>query len=111
MGSTIATYPWTTIAVTWVCVAISTLGLLNVNYAAQGFLLSVREDSRLAKDTDWYLNTSGIIIRDEEILLQAPNVLDPTVLHQAAILTNEIMNLTVDSEDYTGIKWQDFCVK
>jgi hypothetical protein len=93
------------------CLALTTFGLVNLDFAAQYFLMAVGPDSRLAKDTEWFLNTSGQIIRDEEILIRAPNVLDPKVLLRVAQLTHEIMNLTVDDGAFRDIRWRDFCIK
>jgi hypothetical protein len=74
-------------------------------------MTSVRQDSKLAKDTEWFMNTSGQIIRDEEIIIRAPNVLDPKVLYRVVLLTHEIMNLTVNHGPITDIMWRDFCIK
>jgi hypothetical protein len=68
-------------------------------------------DSKLVYDTNWFFKSFQEIVRQETVIIKAPNVLAPSVLKKVAVISNEIMKLSVQNDKNLTIGWNDVCFK
>lgn len=110
LGSAVATYPWWTIVLCWLTVALSSLGLLNFHQESHPLKLWVPGDSQFIKDTEWLVNSFKTIHRAQYILATAPNVLDPSVLAELSRINHVVDNIKAPSDKEENT-WNDVCFK
>jgi Niemann-Pick C1 protein len=70
----------------------------------------VPQNSKLLHDTNRFLNSFDEMVRQQTVIIEADNVLAPSVLAKVALITNAFMNFTVTSGNRT-VGWDDVCFK
>jgi predicted RND superfamily exporter protein len=110
LGSTVAQHPWRTVSITWLSVALISLGLFSLQLESHTLKTLLPADYKFVKDTDWFLNNFDELIRTENVIVQAPNVLEPEVLRKIAKITLAVQSLAVRMANET-VNWPDVCLK
>jgi predicted RND superfamily exporter protein len=110
LGSTVAQHPWRTIFIAWLSVACISLGLFHIRLESHTLKTLLPTDYKFVRDTDWFLNNFNELIRTENVIIQAPNVLEPEVLRKIMEITSAVESLAVRKDNET-VKWSDVCLK
>lgn len=110
LGVLVAVHPWRTVALSWIFVAISSLGLLTFYQEQHPLKLWVPTDSDFARDTNWLFDKFHIGYRPQYILATAPNVLDPSVLTELAKINKKIEDIEAEVDNKI-LTWTDICFK
>lgn len=66
----------------WMLMSICCIGLMFFNIEKDPMKLWIPQDSRYILDTEWIMQTFQTGYREQSILITAPDVLRPEVLHQ-----------------------------
>lgn len=105
-GALVARRPYTVICLCLLITATSCLGLLKFREEREMVNLWVEPTSRFRQENSWVQENFPRQLRIHQVMFEAENVLEPSVLREMARIRRAIMDLAVG-----GISWQDVCLR
>lgn len=106
-----ALHPWKTIICSLIVTALCSIGLLRFHNEKDLLMLYVPKSHSFYTDTQWLINKYGVFEREENVLVEAPNVLTPDALMQLLEIHNEVMAIETFDSDGKLVRFTDLCYK
>lgn len=87
------------------------LGLIRFHNEKDLLLLYVPRDHPFYTDTQWLIQRYGLFEREQNVLIESPDVLDPHVIHQLLDIHNDLMSIDGIDSDGNRVQFKDLCYK
>ncbi|XP_053603222.1 NPC intracellular cholesterol transporter 1 homolog 1b-like [Plodia interpunctella] len=110
LGVSVARHPWRTIALSWLFILLSSIGLIKFHIEKNPMNLWVPPDSDFFYDTHWYMNKFETNFRLQKIIITADDVLQPKVLSAISDISEKISSIQVLYEN-KAYSIKDLCFK
>ncbi|XP_039299028.1 NPC intracellular cholesterol transporter 1 homolog 1b [Nilaparvata lugens] len=102
-GVLIGNHPWRFIALSICLAMLCCLGLLKFRQEKHPMKLWIPPESDFARDTDWIMAEFREGYRVQSLLVTAPNVLEPYVLHKVLKMRNRIYASQLDNTTFEDV--------
>lgn len=106
-----ALHPWKTIICSLIVTALCGLGLIRFHNEKDLLLLYVPKSHSFYTDTQWLINKYGVFEREENVLVEAPDVLTPDVIRQLLEIHLELMAIETFDSSGNLVRFKDLCYK
>lgn len=73
--------------------------------------LYVPKGHKFYRDTEWLINRYGVFEREQSVLITAPDVLVPEILHRALKVHEKIMSINVVYPNSTVVNFENLCYR
>lgn len=109
LGYFVALHPWKTIICSVLVTLLCGIGLLRFHNEKDFLMLYVPKSHSFYTDTQWLINKFGVYEREENILVEAPDVLTPDTITRLLEIHQEVMAFETTDSKGNPVRFKDLC--
>uniref|UniRef100_A0A336MLU8 CSON014057 protein n=1 Tax=Culicoides sonorensis TaxID=179676 RepID=A0A336MLU8_CULSO len=110
-GYFVALHPWKTIICSVIVTIVCGIGLLRFHNEKDLLQLYVPKHHSFYTDTQWLVNKYGVFEREENVLIEAPNVLTSDVIRKLLDIHQQLMNIEAYDSSGKIVRFKNLCYK